>query len=188
MLWGKRCGSASLQCSCLFFPSERPQGASTLADRHAAVRPPSLLPQPQDPWTQLPHPWGKKTFFSIYTTRIQFLCNFKTTKMMYQRVGVFITFLFLSLLELYVWLPRWRLGEAASRWNGQTSLRRCVRDQRCRLPGQDYTHTHTHTHTTYSKVNVSSLQKLKISCCMKELLVWEFIRYMTSFFKMYLQL
>lgn len=38
---------------------ECPQGAPSLADRHAAVRPPSLLPQPQDPRTQLAHPRRK---------------------------------------------------------------------------------------------------------------------------------
>lgn len=39
---------------------ERPQGAASLVDSHAEVRTSSLLSQPEDPWTELPHPRGNK--------------------------------------------------------------------------------------------------------------------------------
>lgn len=45
----------------LVFSAERPQGAPSLADRHAAIRPAALLPQPQDPRTELAHPRRKAT-------------------------------------------------------------------------------------------------------------------------------
>lgn len=54
----------------MFFFSERPQGASSLVDRDAALRPPSLLPQPQDTRTQLPHPRRKSSLYRIYHVQI----------------------------------------------------------------------------------------------------------------------
>lgn len=39
---------------------ERSQGAASLVDSHAEVRTSSLLSQPEDPWTELPHPRGNK--------------------------------------------------------------------------------------------------------------------------------
>lgn len=59
--------------------------------------------------------------------------------------SVFFILLLFSLLELYVWLSCWRLGKTASRWNGQASLWWCVRDQFCRLPGEDCTLFAKHT-------------------------------------------
>lgn len=126
-------------------PPERSQGAASLVDRHAEVRTPSLLPQPEDPRTQLPNPRGKKNMLDaqhfgqnirLYNARIHF-CFFPPQK----KVIVVIDMCCVCCLcssELYVRLPRRWVGEAPRGRDGQTSVRRRVWDQRNRFPGQSY--------------------------------------------------
>lgn len=56
-----KCYQACWPAVMLVFSAERSQGAPSLANCHAAVRPAALLPQPQDPWTELAHPRRKAT-------------------------------------------------------------------------------------------------------------------------------
>lgn len=76
LVLAQRIGSADVTVILLFVEQtvmftcsvcllERPQGAPSLVDSHAEVRPPSLLPQPQDPWTELPHPRGNDNRLQI---------------------------------------------------------------------------------------------------------------------------
>lgn len=111
---------------------ERPQGAPSLVDSHAEVRPPSLLPQPQDPWTELAHPRGNDN-------RLQIEMDSQTWVRLHDEVMVPVCWLLCPAPELYVWLPRRRLGQAACRRDGQTALRWRVRNKRNGLPGQNFT-------------------------------------------------